>query len=310
MICYNQKDYVRVALDSVLRETVKPNEIVIGDDASTDGTQDVLKQYRDRYPEIVKLQLNERNLGIFGNLNNVTPRTTGDMVHFLSGDDWFKSGLLEKMNDTIESYRLDPIKSRFILLPHYVIHNVDGSERTVKNDPKRLEKFSPVGAALRGVAFSRLTGLSKALFDLWPPFPSDSESIGPWADHFQYALFAQHIERQIAMDFDGPVYRVGVGVASKTKELELARSYHRCITKMLSSHKQAKLKLSAIDLRYLQYHEKAHQLSLKYTPLMLGDTILSGLRLAASDLNEMTYIVRDFYRAHRRAVGMTMQRLR
>jgi glycosyltransferase involved in cell wall biosynthesis len=302
MICYNQKDYVRVALDSVLRERVKPNEIVIGDDASTDGTQDILRQYRDRHPEIVRLHLNEKNLGIFGNLNNVAPRATGDMVHFLSGDDWFRPALLEKMNVAIESSGLDPLKSRFILLPHYVMHNTDGSEITVKNDPKRIERFSPVGATLRGVSSTRLTGLSRALFDMWPLFPEDAASIGPWADHLQYALFAQHIDRQVVLDWEGPVYRVGVGIASKTKDLELSRSYHRSLNRILASYRNGELHLNSIDLNYLQYHEKTCRLSLDYTPLTLCNTILSGLRLAFRDSREIRYILRDFYHSHRRAV--------
>jgi glycosyltransferase involved in cell wall biosynthesis len=304
MISYNQKDYVRTALDSVLRERVKPDEIVIGDDASTDGTQDVLRQYRDHYPEIVRLHLHKKNLGIFGNLNNVAPRATGDMVHFLSGDDWFRPGLLEKMNETIESLGLDPLTSRFILLPHCVTHNVDGSEITVKNDPKRMERLSPIGATLRGVSFTRYTGLSRALFDMWPLFPEDAEAIGPWADRLQHVLFAQYIDRQLVMDCEGPVYRAGVGIASKTKELELTRSYHRSITRMLVSYENGDLRLKSNDLRYLKYHEKTYRLSLDYNPFTLCATVLSGLRLAARDPREVIYIVRDFYHAHRRAARM------
>ena len=102
MICYNQEEYIRTALDSVLNEQVKPHEIVIGDDFSTDGTRAILEEYQAKYPEIIKLVLNEKNLGLFANFNNVAPKATGDVISILSGDDWYKSNLLENMNKKIK----------------------------------------------------------------------------------------------------------------------------------------------------------------------------------------------------------------
>ena len=48
MICYNQEQYIRQALDSVLCEQIKPYEIIIGDDFSTDGTRKILREYKDQ----------------------------------------------------------------------------------------------------------------------------------------------------------------------------------------------------------------------------------------------------------------------
>lgn len=50
MITYNEKEYISQALDSVLSQKVDfPYEILIGDDASTDGTQVILKKYAEKY---------------------------------------------------------------------------------------------------------------------------------------------------------------------------------------------------------------------------------------------------------------------
>ncbi len=308
MICYNQENYIAKALDSVLCEPVKPYEIIIGDDASTDGTRKVIEEYRVRYPEIIKLSLNETNLGIFGNLNHTTPQVTGDMIHFLSGDDWFKPGLLENMNRKIQELSLDPLKSRFALLPHTVLHHLDGSEALMKNDSKRLEKMSPVGAVLREVVCTRMVGFSRALFNLWPPFPEDSETIGPWADRFQHVLFAQYIDRQIVMDCAGAVYREGVGIASRTGQEELERSYHRALLRMLSSSARGELILSASDRKYLEFHEKVHGLLLTYNFGLLRQTLLSAIRLTMNDISETGIVVKSLYLAHRRLVKNLISR--
>ena len=45
MICYNQELFIRRALDSLLSEQVKPYEIIIGDDFSSDQTRKILREY-------------------------------------------------------------------------------------------------------------------------------------------------------------------------------------------------------------------------------------------------------------------------
>jgi len=298
MICYNQEKYIRTALDSVLCEHIKPDEIIIGDDASMDGTRRIIEEYRAKYPEIVKVILNERNMGIFANLNNTAPNATGDMVHFLSGDDWFSPGLLDNMNRKIQELCLDPSKLPFVLLPHCVYHYPDGSEVLITNDSKRLRKFSPVGSLLRGVSHSRMVGFSRALFNMWPLFPEDSEVIGPWADLLQHVMFAQYIDQQIIMDCQGPVYRTGVGIAARTGRQELARSYHRALVRILSSYDHGDLALSSVDLKYLDFHEKACRLGLTHSFVSLKEAVQSAISLARADMSEVKYIARDLRLAH------------
>ena len=303
MICYNQEIYIGTALDSVLCERVKPYEIIIGDDASTDGTRRIIEEYRAKYPDIIKIILNEINLGITANFNNVAPKATGDIVHFLSGDDWFKPGLLERMNNKILEMNLDPHQLRFILLPDFTMYYPDGSEVLFKNDQRQLDKYSPVGSMLRGIVHTRQIGYSRALFDMWPLFPDDSEMIGPWADLLQYVMFAQYIDRQIVMDCEGAVYRVWVGIASKTAPQEIERSYHCALVRILSSYHNGDLELNSVDLKYLSFHEKVYSLPLTYSFVLLMQTVQSAISLARTDVSEVGFIARDLYIVHRRLIS-------
>lgn len=91
IITYNQKDFISETIDSVLSQDYCNLEIVIADDASTDGTIEILKNYRERFSSI-KLVLNQKNIGITGNSNAAFFACTGEFIAILGGDDLFLPG--------------------------------------------------------------------------------------------------------------------------------------------------------------------------------------------------------------------------
>lgn len=61
-ITYNHEKYIRKTLDGFLMQKTNFNyEIIIHDDASTDGTQDIIKEYQNKYPDIFKLIIQTDN---------------------------------------------------------------------------------------------------------------------------------------------------------------------------------------------------------------------------------------------------------
>ena len=117
-ITYNHKDYVEKALRSVLaQETDFPFEVVVGEDCSTDGTQDILKAVAAEYPEHeptgasdrqVRLFLRSENTGGRPTLNvyETTQRCTGEYLAYLEGDDfWTDTHKLQKQVDFLEDHR-------------------------------------------------------------------------------------------------------------------------------------------------------------------------------------------------------------
>ncbi|MDH3326303.1 MAG: glycosyltransferase [Gammaproteobacteria bacterium] len=264
MICYNQEKYIRTALDSILNEQVKPYEIIIGDDFSTDKTREILKEYQSKFSEIIKLVFNNKNLGIFENLNKVAPMATGDIISILSGDDWYKPKLIENMNKKLIQLNLNPIKSRFILLPHTVLRRKNGKEKIYRNVSNVLDRYSPVGSVFRGLLHTRHVGLSRALFDKWPLFESDSGDLGLWTDFVHHVLLTQHIERLVIMDCEGPVYCTGVGITSKTSKESLHRSYHAALVRIQRYHNQGQLLLNNVDAKYLEFLIQCRSPNLKF----------------------------------------------
>ena len=93
IITYNHKDFIAKALDSVLmQKTDFDYEIIVGDDFSTDGTQDILKKYQEKYPDIIQLILHPKhNPGVPGRVNNTTNlyACRGEYIALLDGDDYW-----------------------------------------------------------------------------------------------------------------------------------------------------------------------------------------------------------------------------
>ena len=63
VITYNHEKYIQECLDSILMQKTDFDYIIrVFDDASTDTTQDILKQYKEKYPDKFELFLAEKNL--------------------------------------------------------------------------------------------------------------------------------------------------------------------------------------------------------------------------------------------------------
>ena len=92
---YNKIQYIEQSIKSVLSQTLKPFEIVIIDDASQDGSQDLIQSYASQYPDLIFPVFNEKNIGIARCRNKALSLITGDLVTFLDGDDFFYPNKLE-----------------------------------------------------------------------------------------------------------------------------------------------------------------------------------------------------------------------
>jgi glycosyltransferase involved in cell wall biosynthesis len=97
---YNYGRFVAAAIESVLAQTVAPDEVLVIDDASTDDSRDVLRLYENR----VQLEHNQRNLGIVGNFRKAVELTTGDYIAFLGADNRMRADYVEKCKAALDAH--------------------------------------------------------------------------------------------------------------------------------------------------------------------------------------------------------------
>lgn len=293
--CYNQEVYIKKALDSLLNEQTKPFEIIIGDDCSQDNTQKILNEYKSTYPNIIKLIFHKENLGIFSNLNEILKFATGDMIHFLAGDDWFAPGFLESVNKTIETNKLDPKHQSFILLPKVVLHHPDGMEVRVQNSLKDLETYSPTGMALRGITKWRLVCISQNLFSKFPLFEKDANILGPWTDRVQFVLLSQYIDSQYLMWSDGAIYRTGIGISSKVDKKLLQNSYLLSLERIYFHHKNHNLVLNSRDILYLKFIISCYKMRHNFSLLNFYSYLVNTFMLLINSANDIRFVCKEFY---------------
>ncbi|MBI2868010.1 MAG: glycosyltransferase [Chloroflexi bacterium] len=105
MTSYNQKRYLREAIESVLGQTLRPHEIIVADNGSRDGSIERIKEYVLNHPDLVRPLFQPGNVGISRNKNEALKRVEGDLVTILDGDDRFLPRKLEMEFRTYQAHR-------------------------------------------------------------------------------------------------------------------------------------------------------------------------------------------------------------
>jgi glycosyltransferase involved in cell wall biosynthesis len=93
---YNQRELLVEAVESVLAQTLPPQQVIIVDDASSDGSQEVIAAYATRYPDWITPLYHERNCGVAQSRNEALQMATGEYVTYCDGDDRFLPTKLER----------------------------------------------------------------------------------------------------------------------------------------------------------------------------------------------------------------------
>ncbi len=84
---YNGAAYLGEQLDSLTRQTRLPEELIVRDDRSSDGTLQILESFQRTAPFEVRIHVNEQRLGIPGNFDEAVSSCTGDLICFCDQDD-------------------------------------------------------------------------------------------------------------------------------------------------------------------------------------------------------------------------------
>jgi glycosyltransferase involved in cell wall biosynthesis len=183
--CYNQEAFVREAVEGALAQIYSPLEIIISDDCSSDRTFDIVQQtvaaYRGPHP--VRLNRNDTNLGIGGNVNRVMELCRGELVVIAAGDDVSLPMRTEVTFQAWEQFGRRPTS----VCSSYTTIAADGTEQGIgglRGDPNDPSPFRLLKGDLFGFLSNRrpvVCGCSHAwspeLFRQFGPLKSDLEDL-------------------------------------------------------------------------------------------------------------------------------------
>jgi glycosyltransferase involved in cell wall biosynthesis len=104
IVTYNQENYIGACLDSVLsQKTDFDFEIIVGDDASTDKTKDIIIEFAKKHPEYIKPILHEKNIGPTANILSTYRLAQAPYIAHLDGDDLMLENKLQTQLNILES---------------------------------------------------------------------------------------------------------------------------------------------------------------------------------------------------------------
>ena len=99
-VSFNQRDYLREAIDSVLDQGYSELEYIVVDPGSTDGSRELIQSYSDQISHI----LFEPDKGAADGLNKGFSLATGDVFGFLNSDDLLLPGSLQRVADFFQQH--------------------------------------------------------------------------------------------------------------------------------------------------------------------------------------------------------------
>jgi glycosyltransferase involved in cell wall biosynthesis len=138
MLTYNHENFIEDAINGVINQLTNFKFVLlIGEDCSTDKTREKVINYQKQYPELIKLNLPDKNLGVNFNLLSCMLMAEGSYVAFNDGDDyWIDNLKLQKQVDFLEKH------PEYVISSHRcVVKNVDYETLDTLN-PSQKTHFS------------------------------------------------------------------------------------------------------------------------------------------------------------------------
>ena len=177
---YNHERFLGQAIDSALSQTLRPHEVIVVDDGSTDGTAAVLSRYGDRIQAI-----RQANSGVSAARNAGVARSTGDLLAFLDADDEWRP---QKLELQVQAWQADP----GLGLVHCGVEDIDGDGQPLREHAQGLSGTDVAAAMLLFRGPTILGGgsgvlIPRAVFDTAGGFDLRLSTSADWDLYYRIA---------------------------------------------------------------------------------------------------------------------------
>jgi glycosyltransferase involved in cell wall biosynthesis len=221
---YQHERFVARAIESALDQRGVDFEVLAGDDASTDGTREVIERYARAHPQLIRPFFPERNLGLGGSamFAELLARARGEYIAYLDGDDYWTSP--EKLRRQVA--HLDENPDCAMCFHDVLCRYEDGSRPDARFTGWRRARQIGLTELLDGCQIS--AGATLFRRDVIHPLPDWYFRL-PWGDGPRYVMAAARGTLDYLPEVMG-VYRIHAGGRYRSlprlRALELRVSYY------------------------------------------------------------------------------------
>ena len=230
-VCRNEEANIRRTCESVCSQTVADSEWIVIDGASTDGTLDILSEYKDR----IGVMVSEPDRGIYDAMNKGVARASGRYLIFLNGGDRFAD------NDVLKTAA--GASGAGILYGDLIFERPDGS-RELKRFPDALSRRW----LLKHMMPHQSSFIKRELFERYGNYDTSFRIAG------DYDLFVRllHVEKVSALHLPEPIAVFnGDGVSSNPEFRALRKMENHRVRKTYFPAYRWSLKAWRQELRNL-----------------------------------------------------------
>ncbi|MDR2221789.1 MAG: glycosyltransferase [Flavobacteriaceae bacterium] len=266
MLTYGHIDYIKQAIESVLiQETNFPIQLVIAEDCSPDNTREIVKEYQKKYPHIIKLILQDVNVGAIENNHVLLENLDGYYIAPLEGDDyWSDSKKLQQQVDFLEQnleYNLIYTDARYF------------TQKTQKFDLQRTQQISGFDDLLvKNRIFTLTTCFRREVLDSYLKEDYENLKTLPFGDYSLWLHATIHGKAKY-LPIVSSVYRI----------LEESASHSKDINRIVDFEE----KINTCRMYYLNKYYTGDKEQLKKK--LLGSKTLSIVRLTLLNENEEVF---------------------
>lgn len=253
VITYKQEDVIGRTLDAIIAQKDYIYEICVSDDCSPDGTWQILQQYQQQYPELVKIHRNEPNLGIFENIEQVRTMPSGEIITTVAGDDLPGDDWYKKVVEFIKETGIDYHNEFFCIYGDYKCIYPNGD--SVIHSHSAIAKVDDAfRLALRGFINGRGSCYSIKIINKYKKVSQGKSHIAENAQDRQLQIFS---EKNYYIQMVGNVYYAKRGISVHLTE-ELKNERMQIWPYSMKCFNDLGIKLCKKDLTFIK-HRMAYQ---------------------------------------------------
>ena len=248
VITYEQKNIVSRTLDSLIAQRDYLHEICVSDDCSFDGTWEVLLDYQNRFPDLIKLHRQEPNVGIFKNTEYSWTMPTGDIINEIAGDDTTPDGWYKAVAEFVLKNNIDWKNESFCIYGDYKAEYPNGDSFIFSNR-KVIQRGEMFRKKWRGLLSGRGSCYSRQILKRLQNVSQGRSHIVERAQDMQVVYWA---EKSYYISRLSNVYYTGIGISTRLSD-EMLEERIKIPKYAKDYYERLGHSFSKTDIHYLEY---------------------------------------------------------